>query len=534
MSINLEKQGIISRICVITKKMDGYYVKATKKSLLFPLTYDQFCTILLKRKMPIDIEKTKELFLASDENEVKICDLIEGINEKPILEIKITQDHMQAYIVLIPFCNGTKLAEEDIEHLLNKQKITFGIRREVIFTLLDRQYDYNECLIAEGTPCVQGTNAALTFNFNINGIEIKPQELSDGSVDFYNLNLIQTVEAGAVLVEKTPAQPGINGLTIYTEEIKAPPSKDIRLPNGQNTKIIDNTKLIAAKTGHVVYVNRKVNVLAAFEVRGDVDFNTGNIKFPGNVIVFGNVKSNFEIEASGDVEIHGSLEGTVKADGNLMVKKGIVRGKAYIKGNIYARYIENSIAESNTSIFVTEAIMHSVNKAAHKVHIGGKKGLLVGGSCCAGEEVRARNIGSNMGTLTTIEVGIRPDIRQEYKEAHQKLTVLSADYMKNSMLLKTLQEIKQKQGDLPENKKEILMKSIRLQYHLSQEIEELNERKIELEIMFSNMDKAKIIVEDKLYTGVSILMGKAAYNATDEMKRVIFKLDGYEIKHLPL
>lgn len=534
MNINFEKPGISSRECLITKKTDGYYLSVYEKNLLFPLTLNQVCTLLLKRKMRVKIDKIREIFLAANNNELKICDLSEGIDERPILEITITPDHMQAYIVLIPFRNGTKLIEEDIELQLNKQKITFGIKKEAIAELIDRQYEYNERLIAEGTPCVPGTNAALSFNFNINGIDVKPQELSDGSVDFYNLNLIQTVEAGSILVEKTPIQPGTNGLTVYGEEIKAAPGKDIRIPNGQNTQNIDNIKLTATKTGHVVYVNKKVNVLAAYEVRGDVDFNTGNIRFPGNVIVFGNIKSNFEVEASGDVEIHGSLEGTVKAEGNLMVKKGIIRGKAYVKGNIYARYIENSAAESNASIFVTEAIMHSITKAAHKVHIGGKKGLLVGGSCCAGEEVRARNIGSNMGTLTTLEVGISPAIRQEYKELHQKIAALTADFTKKNTLLKTLQEIKQKLGDLPENKKEILMKSIRLQYRLSQEIEELNERKIELEIIFYNMDKAKIIVEDKLYTGVTILMGKAAYNSSDEIKRVIFKLDGHEIKYLPL
>ena len=69
-------------------------------------------------------------------------------------------------------------------------------------------------------------------------------------------------------------------------EIKARPGKDLRLPLGVNTEITeDDTKLVAKITGHVCFVHRKVNVYPTYEVKGNVDFNTGNIKFPGNVIV---------------------------------------------------------------------------------------------------------------------------------------------------------------------------------------------------------------------------------------------------------
>lgn len=535
MSTTLEiNQGILGRECILTKKTDGFYLTACEKNLLFPMSLEQLYTYLLRKKMHIDLELIKKIFSDADGKEVKILDFNEGVDDNPIIEIKVTQDQMKAYLLLIPFINGTKLINQHIEALLREQKIIYGIKKETISELISKQNEYNEQLIAEGTPCVPGENASLQFYFSTQGIDIKPQELSDGSVDFYNLNLIQTVEAGKMLVEKKLPKSGTNGTTVFGEEKKASPGKDIRLPNGQNTQNVDNTKLIATKTGHVVYANKKVNVLSSYEVRGDVDFNTGNIKFPGNVVVFGDVKNNFEVEASGDVEIHGNLEGTVKTEGNLMVKKGIVRGKAYVKGSIYARYIENGVAESNASIIVTDAIMHSVNKAVQKVIVGGKKGLLVGGTCCAGEEIRARNIGSNMGTGTILEVGIRPEARQEYKEIHQKLAAVTSDYAKTNQILKTLQEMKQKMGELSEDKKEILMKYTRLQYHLSQEIEELNERKNELEIVFLNMEKAKVIVEEQLYTGVTIYMGKATFTVFDEMRRVVFTLEGYDIKYLPL
>ncbi|PKM89945.1 MAG: hypothetical protein CVU87_03935 [Firmicutes bacterium HGW-Firmicutes-12] len=530
--VNYNKEN---RRFLLTRKSDGIYLTAIEGNLLFPISVDQLCAKLLKRKIPIDLELIKQVHIEATGQEVVISNVVNDVDDKPLIDIRVNQDHSEAYLLLVPFINGTRIEKQDIEDVLKESKITYGIKDNALTSLIEKQNEYNEILIAEGRPCIPGEDAVLVFHFNTQGIEIKPQELSDGTVDFHNLDLIQIVEDGALLVEKKPFQLGENGITIYGEERKAPSGKDKRLPNGKNTQLVENNlKLIAAKTGHVVYVNKKVIVYPSYEVRGDVDFNTGNITFNGNVIIFGNVNSSFTVEATGDVEIHGNLEGVVITQGNLQVKKGIVRGKAYAGGSIYARYIENGLAESKGDIVVTDAIMHSDIKADNKVIVGGKKGLLVGGKCCVGEEIQARNIGSQLGTLTILEVGICPELRQEYKDINRKLIPLKENYTKNDKIIRTLQEIKQKTGELTENRQDIYLKSTRLQYRMTQEIEELIERKNELEILFKNMEKARIKVRGTVFSGVNIFMGKSLYAVIDEMKNVIFNLEGHDIKYIIL
>jgi len=432
----------------------------------------------------------------------------------------------------VPFHNGEELTPSDVVQFLAEQKIVSGIKQEEIDTVIRKQKFYHEYIIAEGTKPEDGQNAQLVFHFNPKGLELKPQELEDGSVDFYNLNLIQSVTVGQVLVEKIPATEGINGVNVLGEEIKARPGRDVRLPQGQNTQPVDNySKLVATKDGHVVYVNDKVNVLSTYEVRGDVDFSTGNIKFSGNVIVRGTVKSTFQVEAAGDVEIYGNLEGTVISESNIQVKKGIVRGNAIAKGSIMARYIENSQAEAGENITVAEAIMHSVVKAGRKVSVSGKKGLLVGGSCTAGEEIYAKNIGSSMGTSTVLEVGIRPEWREEYKEICRRLLIDQENSEKNQNLLNNLMSMQRSTSNWTEQKEQLLMKARRLQYQLHQEIEELSQRKTELEELFEELQNSRIIGENYVYSGVEICMGKAVFNVTEEMKQVMFTLDGLDIKH---
>jgi len=520
----------------LSKEPDGVYLTVSEmENLIFPATYEQLCMELAQRKIFFDSEAAKQCFVEASGRPTKISSDQEGYNDATIFRVRVTDDKLKAYIQAFPMRNGAKAGERDIEAALQEQGIKAGINKQLFAKIVENQDDYGEWLVAEGVPCIDGEDARLIFHFNPEGIEIKPQELADGSVDFYNLNLIQTVAAGSVLIEKVPPTSGRDGLNVYGEEKRAKPGKDVRFPVGQNTQVADNnTKLIATTTGHVVYDKKRVSVYQTYEVRGDVDFNTGNIKFPGNVVVYGNVKNNFEVEATGDVEVYGNLEGTVKAGGNLQVKNGIVRGRAVANGCVYARYIENGYVESNESIMVTEAIMHSTTKAAKKVAVGGKKGLLVGGSCCAGEEITAKNIGSSSGTATVLEVGIRPETREEYKEVCRKLAILQEECRKCEKIVKALQEIKKTTGSLPENKNEIFLKVCRQQYQMTQEIESLKQRKNELENIFYSLENARVCVENQLFFGVTLYMGKSVFNVLEEMRSVMFKIEGFEIKHVPL
>lgn len=519
----------------LTKRDDGVYFNARQENFMFLIRPEHVCAELFKKKLPHDSSIVKAIYSENLGLDKKIADLAKNMDDKPLLFVRVSQDGMKAYLVLIPFLNGTRLTTRDIHNVLAEHKIVYGVKEDIITLIPGEQDRYNEWLIAEGLPVVQGTNATLVFHFNTQVVEIKPQELSDGSVNFHDLNLIQTVEEDDLLVEKIPPQPGKAGRTVLGEERKALQGKDIRLPGGQNTKAVEQGgKLLAAKAGHIVYSNKKVNIYPSYEVRGDVDFNIGNINFPGNVNVYGNVKTSFKVEATGDVIIYGNLEGSVKTDGSLQVKKGIVRGQASVGGSVYARYIENSTVECKDSIIVTDAIMHSHTTAARKIIVGGRKGLLVGGKCCAGEEIQARNVGSALGTITTLEVGISPEVREEYKNINRKLVELRDNYNKNDKIIKTLQEMKQKFGELNDSKKDIFLKSTRSQYHMSQEIAELNERRSELEALFAEMEKAKVTVQERVYSGVTIFMGKAVHTIQDEMRTVIFLLDGFDIKYVTM
>ena len=97
------------------------------------------------------------------------------------------------------------------------------------------------------------------------------------------------------------------GKDVYGNELKAKPGKKLRLRPGKNT-IVQNNKVWATTDGQISISSNSVHVFPIFEVKGDLDLNTGNINFIGNVMVYGNVPSGYEIEAGGDVKIIGLVE----------------------------------------------------------------------------------------------------------------------------------------------------------------------------------------------------------------------------------
>lgn len=61
--------------------------------------------------------------------------------------------------------------------------------------------------------------------------------------------------------------------------------------------------LIATMDGHLEYSNGAFYVRPVLEIRGDVDYSTGNIDFIGDVQIAGDVRENFSVRATGSITV---------------------------------------------------------------------------------------------------------------------------------------------------------------------------------------------------------------------------------------
>lgn len=507
------------------------HMEQTTVPQISPVSIELLSGELAMRNIMCRQELLEQCLADATGEKMKISTLQDTTIVGTLLDLLLEKDFLSATLKVYPSLDGSTLTPEKIRSFLHGKGIQYGIKEELFAEIIDSQDCYREWLIAEGEKPQEGQDATIRFMIDVESSTLKPKELENGSVDFYDLGLIQIVDEGTVLAERIPPTPGVNGKDVLGRVIPAPKGKDIRLPAGANTKIIENnSRLVSTQQGHVNFIGGKINVYSTFEVKGDVDFQTGNIKFPGNVIIRGSLKHTFMIEAGGDVEIFGNLEGTVIAGGNLKVNKGIIRGTVNVQGSIFVRYIENSEVSCAEELIVSEAIMHSRVMAGKKLNVSGKRGIIVGGKVSVGQEITAKNIGAPMGTVTILEVGVIPELREEYKALMQKITKLKKEVDELQKGYNILIEMKEKTGKLPPDKNELFTNICRLQYQKDKEIAELKNRMMELEEIFTAAETAKVRVINTVYCGVVITIGKFTHYVDEERYKVEFRYDEFEVR----
>lgn len=429
-----------------------------------------------------------------------------GFYEQEQMKVTVSGDFMLAYARFYPPAEkGEAMSKEEIERDLEFAGICVGIQKEAIQQFLDKREYCKDILIAKGIPPVQGKDARIRYFFQTNQNR-KPKHKEDGSVDYHDLDTINRVEAGQCLAKLEREVPGTEGTNIYGEKIQPRPAKTKRLSFSNNMELSeDGTELYSKVTGHVSLVGGKVFVANIYDVPADVDTSTGNIRYDGSVYVKGNVKSGFRIDAGGDIIVEGVVEGAeLYAGGQIVVKRGIhgiSRGVLNACGNIITKFIANATVVAGGYV-ETESILHSVVSAHTDVRVGGRKGFITGGSVRAGNMVSARNIGSEMGTSTKIEVGVDPQMRERYSELQTEIRDITKELNSIRPILKSYMKKASQAGKiLPEWEREVQSMAKTLKEG-QQRLESRQEEYQRLHDVISSESSAKIKVLETLYAGV--------------------------------
>lgn len=446
--------------------------------------------------------------------------------------VYISQDGMQATIMLLPPEGGRLLTYQDVMQALKDKGVVYGIDEDAIRQALDSRRYGQEVIVARGQPPQDGEDARLTYHFKPDR-KSKPEIREDGTVNYHSLDNIENVTKGQVLVTLTPPTPGVDGKTVRGTAVHAKPGKPLILPAGKNVVVSDDgLKLVAAIDGKVEMIGGRVHVYSVHEVKNNVDNSTGNINFVGSVIIHGNVLSGFEVRAGGSIEVRGVVEGaTLIAEGDVVLRKGLQgmkKGVIQAGGSVTARFIENGSVYAKGDV-TAEAIMHSNIVSGQHVRLIGKRALIVGGRVHAALGISASTIGSPMATATILEVGISPEIRQEYEQLKEELQRLEKEQHKIEQVLAVLSRM-ESSGRLPPDKLITKQKALRARDEYSVKIPAIKARLFELEEAFLRGAHGKVHVKKVVYPGVSITIGQSTLNIKDPINYVTFLRDEGEVR----
>lgn len=458
-----------------------------------------------------------------------------SLDRDAAVDVEVSQDEMEAHLVVQPALGGRKLSVAQIEEALQAAGVVEGVKREVVEAAVAAQEGGGRFLVAKGRAPVDGSDGYIDYRFSVQGVAPRPLELEDGRVDYYNLRTVQSATSGQVLAVRVAPTKGLAGVTVTGRALPARAGREVRLPKGKNTDVdaADPNQLVAVITGQVMVAGGKVHVLPVYDVRGDVDFGTGNVDFQGSVVVKGSVRNGFTIRAAGNVEVFGSVEAaTIVTEGDVVIRGGVQGGdRGRIVGrNVQAKYIQNCRLEATGDVVVDEGLMYAEVDAQGKVEARGSKGRIVGGTVRAVSLVSARVIGSKLGTHTEVMVGVSPEVRGELERVTQELLARQRQLGEVVKSIHLIKEAVAAGRPLPRGDGERLSKLVEAMQQLNEVIEELGPRQEELKVLVEAASTGQVRASDRAFPGVRVSIGPVSMLVRDETPKALFYLADGEIR----
>lgn len=437
--------------------------------------------------------------------------------------VRVSEDGMAAWVkVEPPKKGGAPLQMEDVEEELALQGIVHGLDLPAVERILTRGEFDREVLVARGTPPVHGQGRRVAYLFNIN--RGKPYlEMDFGRIDLRELNFIDNKHKDDLLASLLPPTKAVDGKTVTGHLAPASPGGEgAKLLAGENTVLSpDGTRIFAARDGNAKLVGQQVVIEPVVTVE-NVNYETGNIRFEGTVVIRGGIADGFTVEAAGDIQVGKSVgRAFLKAGGSILLKTGINgSGEARLEcgEDLYARYIENTRVVCRGNLFVEEAIMHSQITVWKNCLLSGRRSEVIAGSALVGGSFWCKKLGSVYETPTYVAVGTAPNLLTAYREAQKSLDAKMEELDKVEKSLDQFEKavLEGRGGDKVEAARNQLRASAN---RLGVEVAGLRREIPRLRERLEPARKSILVAEDMIFPGVTILFGNREFRVPDTGSR---------------
>ncbi|SFU59472.1 Protein of unknown function [Alicyclobacillus macrosporangiidus] len=169
-----------------------------------------------------------------------------------------------------------------------------------------------ECIVLRGTPPVPGRAA-----------HYRQVELPKVYDPLQRRMRVATVAIGTTIAVLEPEIPGTPGRDVFGREIPCPVHR--ALPALGDGVIELNDRLVAGRSGRVVFTKNYIDVIPELVIPHDLSSTDGKVEFDGDVVVLGSVLDGSYIKASGRVQVYGGVMGsTVMGERGVFVREAIV------------------------------------------------------------------------------------------------------------------------------------------------------------------------------------------------------------------
>ncbi len=436
--------------------------------------------------------------------------------------ISFSPDGMTAYLRLPEPEMGMQYRLDDIQAALLDGGVKKGIDRKAIQNMIQSRVYGRAVAVAAGKAPQDGKDGYFEYMFE-SQLDGKPRINEDGTVS-YTIKLFEMVTEGQVIAQYHPAIQGEDGYTVKDAPVRARVGRELPPLRGRGFECkADGVTYVATITGKIDKINDKINILPVYEVNGDVDANTGNIEFRGDVIIHGSV-DDVEIRATGTVTIDGVVQGaSIFANKDIVLAGGVLgNGKSVIdaKGNISAKFFEFATVRCKGDI-TADIFLNSNVYCEGNAFVMSKKGCIVGGSVHAVSGIEANSIGNNAEIRTHVLVGNGGEVRMKIEELNNSIKAATANINKAETILQKFQEYEEKTGQsCKDDPRRVQLVRIRVRDMARKAADEDALKKLRL--MLESAKGANIKVRKKVFPGVYVSIDSCDTSCKDIFSDIIF------------
>jgi uncharacterized protein (DUF342 family) len=417
-----------------------------------------------------------------------------------------------------PFGTGEPLTDDYINALLEKLNITYGVQwdaiQEAALACNLNKRPVKAVLIARGDAPVD----EVSEYYEINPHLIPPSRPAENAprIDYRAYSPFVIVKKDQALARLRPAVTGQDGQNVHGAPLPHRVNRPEGVSGGKNTRK-DGKFILSEINGQLIESKKVLNVQESLVIKGSVGYATGNILFPGDVVIEGLVSDGFKIYSGGSVTIKQTFDVTdAITKGDLTVAGGIIgRGRALVKvgGSLRTKFIENCRVACRGSITAEPDIINSSVFTMEPLELG-DKGIILGGDIYAIHGLRAGGIGKKSGKTSQIHCGIDFTLQQEKENDNNRLRILAAKLAQLRGLMAQPVENEEKKAKMEE-----------LLRRLEDDQKKTGQRIADILGKLNQDENATVEVGGEIVPGTLIEICQVALFVTEPLRKVRIRLD---------
>jgi hypothetical protein len=317
----------------------------------------------------------------------------------------------------------------EILDLLRTKQIHYGILDDEAIDTWLKKSSVRRIAVATGDPPDPGENGSIFYHFETRFTN--PGKINkDGSIDFRDRGETPFVRKNDLLAQKKPARQGKPGMSVSGTPITVEEMEDPVFDPGPGTQLSEDGKSILAAIDGQPHLDKlgTISVSPELVIPGNVDYETGNVNFHGNIVVRGMIKEGFKVKGV-NLTVQEIEGGIIDISGDLQVSAGITEGQISAQGNIYTKFINNSKIMGFGDLHVSKEIIDS------NIVLSGKcinqTGHILSSKISAKLGIDAGSIGTKSSKQSTLKVGIDEHVTLLKQQA---VEAIEASVLKSNQL----------------------------------------------------------------------------------------------------